>query len=349
MRLHSLVAVVLGVVAVAACTDEPVTEPAAAPEAVGVGVAPAFAAATASDPDAPVVSPFLADLDARLAAAGSNLRVARAELIADASSEPVSSLVLLANNRARGLAYEWVAGDPRRDGRVGVTYAFDPRQGREPFTRNPDGSGLRQMPFAELEPQLETTMAAWRGQGCSDAPITRAAVAAGSDPDLLDQLFLGADGAGRVYAQGADIIQGGWQHPNFFTAFAGADGNSIIGVTFTFWYVDANGDPTDIDGNGKADTGLAEIYYNTRFAWGSTGALNVVDTYTITTHETGHSMGLGHFGKVFVTKKAAADGIGVADVKYAPKALMNAVYVTGRTDILGTDQSQFCQIWAAKN
>jgi hypothetical protein len=47
--------------------------------------------------------------------------------------------------------------------------------------------------------------------------------------------------------------------------------------------------------------------------------------------------------------KAAADGISISDIKYAPKALMNAVYVTGRTDILGTDNSQFCQIWASKN
>ena len=104
--------------------------------------------------------------------------------------------------------------------------------------------------------------------------------------------------AGRTYAQVSDIVQAGWQVPGFFTAFAGAAGNNIIGVTFSFFFVDENGDPTDINGDGRADTGLAEIYYNTRFAWGNSGALNVVDTYTITTHETGHAMSLGHFGKV---------------------------------------------------
>ena len=345
MRLRSLLAVFAGGLAVAACSADPVGDPSSSLQSVHAG--PAHAAAAADD-DA-VVSPFLADLDARLAAAGSNLRVARAEIIVDTSGDRATSQVLIANDRARGLAYEWVSGDPRRSGRVGVTYAFDPYQGREPFTRNPDGSGLRQMPFAELDPQLETTMAAWRNLTCSDAPIDRVAVPAGTDPDLLDQVFLGSDGAGRTYQQVSDIVQAGWQHPNFFTAFAGANGNNIIGVTFSFWFVDANGDPTDINGDGKRDTGLAEIYYNTRFAWGNTGALNVVDTYTITTHETGHSVGLGHFGKVFVTKKAAANGIQIADIKYAPKALMNAVYVTGRTDIMGTDNSQFCQIWASKN
>jgi hypothetical protein len=346
MRLRSLLAVLAGGLAVAACSADPVGEPSPTLQSVHAG--PAHAAAAASADDA-VVSPFLADLDARLAAAGSNLRVARAEIIIDTAGDLASSQVLIANDRARGLDYEWVSGDPRRGGRVGVTYAFDPYQGREPFTRNPDGSGLRQMPFAELEPQLETTMSAWRDLTCSDAPIDRVAVPAGVDPDLLDQLFLGSDGPPRTYQQVSDIVQAGWQPSNFFTAFAGSSGNNIIGVTFSFWFVDGNGDPTDINGDGKLDTGLAEIYYNTRFAWGSTGALNVVDTYTITTHETGHAVGLGHFGKVFVTKKAAADGIAIADIKYAPKALMNAVYVTGRTDILGTDKSQFCQIWASKN
>ena len=345
MQLRTLSAVLVGGLALAACDDERVAEPATAPQAANIG--PAYSAVKAND-DA-VVSPFLAELDAQLAAAGSNLRVARAEIIVDTSGELASSQVLLANERSRGLSYQWVAGDPRRGGRGGVTYAFDPRQGREPFTRNPDGSGLRQMPFAELEPQLETTMAAWRDLQCSDAPVTRTAVPAGTDPDQLDQLFLGSDGAGRTYAQVSDIVQGGWQVPGFFTAFAGTAGNNIIGVTFSFWYVDEDGNPTDIDRDGRADTGLAEIYYNTRFAWGNSGALNVVDTYTITTHETGHAMSLGHFGKVFVTKKKAADGLQIADISYAPKALMNAVYVTGRTDIMGADNSQFCLVWASAN
>ncbi len=308
----------------------------------------ASAAKAAPIPDDPAtVSPVLANLDMMLAAQGSNLRVAKAEFIVDTGNYVGGSQTLIADDRARGIGSEWVAGDPRRGGRVGVTYAFDPFQGRNPFTRNPDGSGLRQMPFTELDPILETTMSAWRDRSCMSAPVTRVPVPAGVDPDLLDQIFLGSDG-GRPYQQVSDIVQAGWQVPGFFTAIAGPAGNNIIGVTFTFWYVDANGNPTDIDGDGNRDTGLAEIYYNTRFAWGSTLAPNVVDFYTILTHETGHAMGLAHFGKVFVTKHDGADGIQIADIKYAPLALMNAVYVTGRTDILGTDNSSFCQIWGSK-
>jgi hypothetical protein len=341
MRIHTLLVILAGGAVSAGCTSERLVSPPAGGQAFRAS------AAKAAEYDPPVVSPVLAELDARLAAAGSNLRVAKAEFIVDTSNWTGASQTLIANDRARGLGSEWVAGDPRRDGRVGVTYTFDPRQGREPFTRNPDGSGLRQVPFPDLEPFLEEAMSAWRDQTCSSAPIERVAVPAGVDPDLLDQFFLGSDG-GRPYEQVSDIVQGGWQVPGFFTAIAGPDGDNIIGVTFTFWYVDDNDVPTDINGDGKRDTGLAEIYYNTRFAWGDSQALNVVDYYSILTHETGHAMGLAHFGKVFITKHDAADGIQIADIKYAPLALMNAVYVTGRGEIEGTDNSSFCMIWASK-
>ncbi|MDH4131464.1 MAG: hypothetical protein OEV95_06625 [Gemmatimonadota bacterium] len=346
MKFRTLFTVLAAGVTVASCTSEPLADPASQLQAARSG--PAFAA-SAEPEEEPVLSPFLADLDARLAASGSNLRVLRAEFMVDTGAAEFGSQVLIANNRVRGLAYEWVSGDPRRGGRVGVNYAFDPYQGREPFTRNPDGSGLRQMPFAELEPQLEQAMSAWRDRTCSDAPIDRVALPAGVDPDLLDNLFLGSDGGRGTPVTLSDIVQAGWQLPSFFTAFAGPSGNNIIGVTFSFYFVDGSGNPTDINGDGRLDTGLAELYYNTRFAWGNSGAPNVVDTWHITTHETGHAVSLAHFGKVFVTKRDAANGISITDIKYAPRALMNAVYVTGRTPITGTDNSSFCQVWASKN
>jgi hypothetical protein len=296
--------------------------------------------------DPATVSAYLDTIDMRLKVAGLKLRVAKAEFIADTSVQFASQTVI-ANDRMRGFGAEWVPGDPRRDGRIGTSYVFDPRQGSAPFTRNPDGSGLRQVQFPELEPYLEEGMSAWRGRTCSTAPIARVGLGANVDPDILDNLVFGSDGAGRTYSQVSDIVQGGWQSRNFFIALFGPFGDGVIGVTFTFYFVDDAGELTDIDRNGKADIGLAEIYYNTRFAWGASQAPNVVDFYSIITHETGHSLGLNHFGKVFVTKRDGADGIQIADIKYAPKAMMNAVYVTGRSELAGTDNSSFCQIWAS--
>ena len=340
-------------VSVAACADAPVAPNAATSAPLASAAGPQLAVAGTmnfvSDPssdESVAVSPFLAELDAELEAAGSNVRVTKAELLVDGNTWDGSSTVIIANNRSRGLSSEWVAGDPRRDGRVGVTWAFGSSHPSLPVTRNPNGSGARYVSLAQLDTQLQEGIAAWRDVTCSSAPITRVSIPMGTDPDYLDDYFR-VHRPSATYAQPADIVVSGWEPAAFFTAIAGPSGNSIIGVTFTFHFVDAAGQATDIDSDGKYDEALAEIYYNTRFWWGNQ-APNVVDFFSIITHETGHAMGLAHFGKVFVTQKDAADGIQIADIKYAPKAMMNAVYVTGRSEIAGTDNSSFCQIWASK-
>ena len=345
VRLGALAALV----GAAACADAPV-----APNAAVAGPQLAVASGTTtlvSDPssdESVAVSPFLADLDAQLEAAGSNMRVTKAELLVDGNTWDGSSTVIIANNRSRGLSSEWVAGDPRRDGRVGVTWAFGSSHPGRPVTRNADGSNLHLVSFADLDTQLEEGLAAWRNVTCSTAPITRVAIPMGTDPDYLDDVVRTGHPSTN-YAQPADIVESGWEPAGFFTAIGGASGNSIIGVTFTFHFIDdVTHEATDINHDGKGDEALAEIFYNTRFAWGTSQAPNVVDFYSIITHETGHAMGLAHFGKVFVTKKDATDGISIADIKYAPRAMMNAVYVTGRSELAGTDNSSFCQIWASK-
>lgn len=333
---------VLALVGAASCSDT--TTPVAPTMKVGAATQ---SAASLSSGESSEVSPILAGLNVQLAAAHANVRIAKAELIMDATQwNGATSTIIFANDRARGIGAEWVPGDPRRDGRVGVTYAFGSNRDIQPLTRNPDGSNLHPVSFEQLDAQIEESMAAWRNQSCA-APITRVAIPAGTDPDQLDEYFRGLPESPN-YAQPADIVQAGWQASSFFRAIAGGPaGNNIIGVTFTFVFTDAAGNPTDIDRNKKDDTGLAEIFYNTAFAWGNNGAANVVDFYSIITHETGHALGLGHFGKLFVTKHAAADGIQIADIKYAPYAIMNAAYVTGRNEIAGTDHSSFCQIWAS--
>jgi hypothetical protein len=332
----------LALVGAAACADAPVpTEP------LAPAVTADARAATSTTDERYVVSPLLAQINARLAASGANVRVLSAALRVDAAGwDAASSTILVANDRDRGIGAEWVKGDPRRGGRTGVTYAFGSNTSVAPTTRDADGSNVRLVSAAQQLAQVEEAVAAWRGIGCSAKPITRVTVPAGTDPDQLDELVLEQPISG-TYAQPADIVESGWQLASWFRALAGGvSGNSIIGVTHFVAFVDKKGAYTDIDRNGKADLALAEIYYNDRFYWGN-GAPNVVDFYSILTHETGHALGLGHFGKVFVTKSDAADGISIDDVKYAPYAMMNAVYVTGRNELAGTDNSQFCTIWAS--
>jgi hypothetical protein len=307
-------------------------------------------------------SPLLARTNARLAKVRSNLRVDRAEVLyaAKAYDAARSPTLIFANDRTHTLSAEWVASDPRRDGRRGVTYAIDPNLRTTAFgisnlpAIETDGVNFRTSTQAELVGYIEEAMQSWRDRRCSDAPIERVSVPAGTDPDFYDQVLLG-NPVSPNYAQPSDIVQAGWQPPEFFEAYRQGGSRAILGVTFTFIFVDdqntpdpSDDVPTDLDRNGELDTGLVEIYYNPFFIWTNRGASGFVDFYSVIAHESGHSLSLAHFGKVFITNKDAADGIQISDFKFAPKALMNAVYVDGRDQILGTDNGSFCQIWASK-
>ena len=345
LRVGSLVTVVVA----AACTDTVPVSPVPVPDAPSLAV-------QGSDSNEPTtVSARLDEINTRLANARSNLRIAKAEIRMNDRYDGVTSTLIFANDRFRGIGAEWVKGDPRRDGNLGVTYQNAAPLGVRPFVINADRATFSQTSYAVLDQQIEEAMGAWRDRSCSSAPITRVSIPAGTDPDQLDNLISGIP-LGANYAQTADIVQGGWQSRQFFRNIAilsgdpPATGDNIIGITFSFIFVDANDNPTDIDRNKKADLGLAEIYYNARFVWDNSGLPDgrVVDFYSIIAHESGHSLGLGHLGKIFVTKHDAADGIQLSDVKLAPKALMNAAYLAGRDEITGTDNSQFCEIWASR-
>jgi hypothetical protein len=306
-------------------------------------------------------SRLLARINTRLARTRSKLRVDRAEVrYAAKGYEAQSPTLIFANDRTHTLSSLWVADDPRRDGRTGVTYAIDPNLRTTAFglanlpAIETNGVDFRTSTQAELEGYLEEAMQAWRDRKCSDAPIARVSVPAGTDPDFTDQTLLG-NPVSANYRQPADIVQAGWVAPEFFEAIFTGGADAILGATFRYFFVedqntpDPSDDvPTDIDGDGKLDNALAEIYYNPTFIWTNRGTSGFIDFYSVIAHETGHSLGLAHFGKLFITKKDAADGIQISDVKFAPKALMNAAYVDGRDEIRGSDNGSFCQIWANK-
>lgn len=352
MSFHSLLrpgSLVL-LVGAAACADSPVT-PVRTPTSPSLGVT-----ANGALSDRTKVSARIDEINAALAAVDAPVRLAKVEMLVDGKWNGVSSTLIIANDRFRGIGAEWVKGDPNRNGRLGVSYQVASQQGVLPRIINPDRATARLATAAELDAQIEEGMAAWRDQICSAAPIARVAIPAGTDPNFLDNFFLGQP-IGANYAQTADIIHGGWYPAQFFRNIAQffneppAAGDAILGITFTFYFVDENGEPTDLDRNRKADMGLAELYYNDRFVWDNSGLvdLRVIDFFSVIAHESGHALGLGHMGKIFVTGPDVADGtIFLDEVKYAPYALMNALYVAGRNDIAGLDRSSFCQIWASK-
>src|SRR3954470_1230194 len=172
-------------------------------------------AASGSD-EVVAVSPLLQQINARLASSKSNFRINSAQLLysTKALAGGAKATLLLANDRSRGIGAEWVRGDPRRDGRVGVTYAFGSNTGVAPFTRDADGSNVRQLSTAEQSAKIDEAVAAWRALTCSSKPITRVSVPEGTDPDYLDELFRGNPAGSPNYFQPADIVEAGWQPPS---------------------------------------------------------------------------------------------------------------------------------------
>jgi hypothetical protein len=360
----------LVLVGVAACSDTTPTTPIRPP------LSPSLAASSAGGADENVsVSRGMARMNSRLAAVRSNSRVLKAELLMNGKTwNGVTSTLIIASDRQKGIGAEWVPGDSRRSGRPGVTYAIATERHVRPFTQDPApfNTGFKLVAHAQLRAQIEEGMAAWRNLSCSSRPIEFARIigTADKDPDKTDQLIKDLPISAN-YEKPADIIQSGWRDMQFFRDLAVAfdlppeAGESILGVTLTYYFVDDKGTATedddtltDVDRNKKADIEVAEVFYNTgfdvtpqgatAFVWSNSGAIApFLDFYSIITHESGHALGLNHFGKAFITKKDAADdgGPAISEVKYAPYALMNAVYIAGRNEIATLDRSMYCQLW----
>jgi hypothetical protein len=288
--------------------------------------------------DVPVYSEALANLNVALARSGvANLRIERAEIsVARNGVDSVTTIV--ANNRTHQLGSQFVARDPRRGGLADLSYLVDQSDGIALSIVN---NGIVALPNSVTEPAIDRAMHRWGNSTQCPSPALSKIADDGSDPDLVDGLVFG-DPA-RIGTPRADITQAGWLPAAFFNALTANGAQFILGVTFTFDFTDdVTGEFTDIDRDGNLDVAFREIYYNRSFPWTTDAALsaNNVDIESVVTHESGHALGLGHFGKVFVDNQGT--------LKFAPRAVMNAVYVSPFRDLAGTDDASYCSVWASR-
>ena len=144
-------------------------------------------------------------------------------------------------------------------------------------------------------------------------------------------------GFGGIFAFFADITHGGFLAGPFFDALAPDGSGFILGVTFTFGFVDIAGNFTDIDNNGKLDTAFREIYYNDNFPWAINGNF---DVETVALHEAGHGLSQAHFGEAFRT-------VSNGKLHFDPRAVMNAAYSGVQQSLAGTDNGGHCSIWGS--
>lgn len=272
-----------------------------------------------------VPSPMLNALNNKLEAYGAKYRVALAEWITPANSGLSGRTVFASNLGNKQLSAHWVPGDLRRFGSRNIYWAKEQLEGI------PTGVSL-----ADANDAIDRAMQTWQDVQCSEIPLVEN-TSFPADLDLgIVQYFLGFGGANFWLA---DITHAGWLPRSFFDSLATGGGDYIIGVTFTYVWVDG-GMPTDIDNNDKMDVALREIYYNNNFSWAIDALYSDIDVESIVLHETGHGLSQAHFGTIFGTW---------ANMKlhFAPEAVMNAVYIYSQQELLGTDEAGHCSIWGS--
>ena len=298
-----------------------------------------------NDSEAPRYSAQLDELRQQSAASGtSDVTLAGAEYITTPSGfDAATSQTVITNDRTHLTGWQFVPNDPRRGGRSSITYVVD----------QSDGSALTllanntvaSIPNSSTEPVIDLTMTKWQTDtGCNGPAIVKVADS-GANIDVADDLVFGRRPLGVPIA---DITHAGWINRNFFNVIAPGGANYVLAVAITWVFIDQNGDPTDIDNNGRYDLSFVEIYYNRGFGWSPLGEqenTQNIDIESLVQHESGHALGLDHFGRIFLTRNDSE----IDDIHYAPRAVMNAVYVSTFRELTGTDKASFCRLWANSN
>lgn len=273
-----------------------------------------------------------------LEAMGSNIRLSHAELsVSKEGGYDTMKIVFFKDTGNKQLGSHWVPNDPRgATGTTDVLYATDTVDG----IANCGGSCT--IDSVTTTAAIDAGMASWDAIDCTSLPI----VNIGAFPfDLgLVQEILGFGGLDGTLVGG--ITHAGWLPLEFFEAFAGADGEFILGVTFTFiWVDDDTGVPTDINSDGKDDTALREIYMNNHFEWeiGNSMGTGWYDIEAVMNHEQGHALSQGHFGSITLNP--------AGKVIWTPKNGDNVMLAAIGSNQLfegfhGTDKGGHCSIWA---
>jgi hypothetical protein len=195
-------------------------------------------------------------------------------------------------------------------------------------------------PTADLPVSVSTAaiaraMQTWDDATCSDLGMTQVP----SNTEITTGFVSSLLGFGGSLAYTADVVHAGWLPGGFFNALAPKGATFILGVTFTIIFTDDEGNPTDIDSNGKLDVAFREIYYNDAFRWRNGGS---VDVETIALHEAGHGLSQAHFGQAFLDS-------GAGKLHFSPLAVMNAAYSGIQRTIGVTDLAGHCSNWASWN
>ncbi|MDR8391320.1 hypothetical protein NC796_09240 [Aliifodinibius sp. S!AR15-10] len=272
------------------------------------------------------VIPNMQDINKMLAENGLNMRLSHAETVTfGGGSNIAEGQTIFANDRTLRLPSQWVPGDTRRgaDGN-NLNYIIWGPFSLANFSTADQVSGI---------PAIDASFNTWNS--VSKKPklniIKKPTTAANPSIILGGNPFL------------ADISEIGFLPGALFDQVLEPGARDIVlGVTFTFVWVDENDNPTDINNDGFLDIALKEVWYNDDFLWTTLGNnADAIDIETVALHENGHTLGLGHFGRIFITGERA----GNIRLHVAPRAVMNAIILGTQRDLLGTDNASYKSLY----
>ncbi|MFW9778550.1 MAG: matrixin family metalloprotease [Candidatus Heimdallarchaeota archaeon] len=254
----------------------------------------AYATAGPSGVGDPAVLAKMHGINDQLAEMGYNIAVEEIQFFTIGGGRP--------SNRIHQQPFRWVANDQGRLAQGNdITYLVD----------QSDGATSSHLTSAQTEAAIDRSMTTWNDLLAMRKVDLVKRPDSGFDPDIFDSFF-GFGGFGFPFF--ADIVHAGWLPAAYFEAVGGPGGaRGILAFSVTFiWTDDVTGLPTDINGDNYLDTALNEVYFNDNFGapfdpanptwdrsgnpWGIDVPLPGIDVETVSLHESGHSLGLGHYG-----------------------------------------------------
>lgn len=318
-------------VALAAGCDRQATDPGAEPSAVASPMLNSVASIDRSDitdllagmPAAANAQEGIAMVNERLAARGLPIALQKVEYVTGGPGATEVGQTVFATDRQLRLDSKWVPSDARR---LALGNALT-QVSSLPFAPANFGTALQ----VDGIPSVDASFNTWNDVQCSNLDILTLAPVPTIDSAVL--------GIGDPFV--ADIVTIGFLPGALFDAVLGPGAaNNVLGVTFTFWFIDGpGGPPTDVDGNGRLDTALKEVWYNDAFVWSTDGSPGT-DIETVALHENGHALELGHFGRVAI-------GNSNGKLHVSPRAVMNAFILGALRAPLGTDNAAYCSNFAS--